>query len=71
MLQQHLKDQYLTNHCYMLEARITFKSTTYSLNAVNADHNEPIYCMGYNYVTSVSERSMSSVICYVRNKNLF
>ena len=65
MLQQHLKDQYLTNQCYMLEVRITFKSTTYSLNAVNADHNETVYCIGYNYVTAASERPVSykPVIC--------
>ena len=49
----------------MLEVRITFKSTTYSLNAVNADHNETVYCIGYNYVTAASERPVSykPVIC--------
>ena len=56
----------------MLEVRITFKSTTYSLNAVNADHNETVYCIGYNYVTAASERPVSyKPVLYVRGKNHF
>ena len=46
--------------------------TTYSLNASNADHNEPIYCIGYNDVTSASERPVSNKpVLYVRGKNHF
>ena len=44
--------------------------TTYSLNASNADHNEPIYCKGYNNVTSDTERPLSKKpVLYVRGKN--
>ena len=47
-------------------------STTYSLNAVNADHNKPIYCKGYNNVTSASEIPVSyKPVLYVRGKNHF
>ena len=47
-------------------------NTTYSLNAVNADHNETVYCIGYNYVTAASERPVSyKPVLYVRGKNHF
>ena len=47
-------------------------STTYSLNAVNADHNKPIYCKGYNNVTLDTERPVSNKpVLYVRGKNHF
>ena len=55
----------------MLEVRVTFNITTYSTNAVTADHNEPIYCIGYNHVTSKAERNMSKILIYVRGKNNF
>ena len=47
-------------------------STTYRLNTVNTDHNEPIYCIGYNDVTLASERPVSNKpVLYVRGKNHF
>ena len=47
-------------------------STTFSLNAVNADHNKPIYCIGYNDVTSDTESPVSNKpVLFVRGKNHF
>ena len=48
----------------MFEVRIAFNSTTYSLNAVNTDHNEPIYCIRYN-VTIEYERVVLDVLIYL------
>ena len=46
--------------------------TTYSLNALNTDHNEPIYCIGYNDVTSDTERPVSNKpVLYVRGRTNF
>ena len=55
----------------MLEVRVNFNITTYSTNAVTSDHNEPIYCIGYNNVTSKAERVVSKILICVRGNNNF
>ena len=47
-------------------------STTYSLNALDYDHNEPIYCIGYTNATPEAERDLSDKpVLYVRGKSKF
>ena len=47
-------------------------SITYSLNALNYDHNEPIYCIGYTNATPEAERVLSNQpVLYVRGKSNF